>query len=351
MSRGLGKIWALQIEKQLCTVVLFGSLAISAAAAQSLGENVPAPQRPPALAEKADLPGGSACSAFGLEPNSEASSICSRASQAYSSDNWEEARQMAAELTQRYPRSGVGNFWLAHIEFKQGNNFSAVRKFEAAVDLNPDIELLHIDLGLCYLAIRQYRLFKQEMHWVIAQNPHIPLPYYYLGQYFLNNLDQPEKAVEYFQEALRTNPTDFRSRYHLGYIAEMKNELDRAMAEYKLALATATTQRATFSWPLQGLARVHMLKEDLPEALHYAQQAVSMEPKLASNRTTLGKLYIQTGEVSKGIEELKRTIELDPTDATCHYLLSRGYMKLKMPVEAEREQKLFLEMKAAYGDE
>jgi tetratricopeptide (TPR) repeat protein len=350
MSRGLAKLWALQIERQLCSVVLFGSLAISAAA-QSLGKNAPTPQRPPAPADKADLPGGSACSAFGLGPDSEAGSICSRASQACSSDKWEEARQLAAELTERYPKSGIGNFWLGHIEFKQGNNLSAVRKFEAAVDLNPDIELLHIDLGLCYLAIRQYGLFKQEMHWVIAHNRHIPLPYYYLGKYLLTNLDQPEKAVEYFQEALRMNPTDFKSRYHLGYIAEMRNELDRAMSEYQLAAATATSQRATFSWPLQGLARVHMLKEDLPEALHYAREAVSIEPKLASNRITLGKLYIQTGEVSKGIEELKTTIELDPTDATCHYLLSRGYMKLKMPVEAEREQKLFLEMKAAYGDE
>jgi len=336
-----------QVTRHLCGGMLLASLVLPSAAAQSLGGKAPIPQQtePP---ERVDLPAGSACSAFGLKNDSEAALICFRTSQASISGKWEEARQLAVELTRRYPASGIGNFWLGQIEFKKGNNISAVRQFEAAVDLNPEIELLHMDLGLCYLAIHQYKLFEQEMEWAIAHNPQIALPNYYLGQYYLYNLDQPEKAAEYFQQALRLNSGDFKSRYHLGYIFEAKNELDRGAPEYQLAMATVALQKAIFSWPLQGLARIYLLKEKFDEALRYAREAVSMEPKLASNRLTLGKLYIQMGETSKGIEEVKIAAELDPADATPHYLLSRAYMKLKMIVKAEEEQKLFLEIKAAY---
>jgi tetratricopeptide (TPR) repeat protein len=319
-------------------------------ATQSIG-GMGIPPRQATPAEKADLPGGATCAVFGLEDDPQAASICSEVSHASMSGQWEEARQLAAKLTKLFPKSGIGNFWLGQIDFKQGNNIAAVREFEAAVDLNPNVDLVHLDLGLCYLTIHQYKLFEQQMNWVVVRNPRISLPYYYLGRYYLNNLDQPEKASEYFQEALLLNPNDFKSRYHLGYTYEVKSQPDKAIAEYRLAAQTAALQKTAFSWPLQGMVRLYMLKENLPEALRYAQEAVTMEPKLADNHTTLGKLYLQMEEMPKGIEELKLAAGLDPTDSTPHYWLSRAYGRLRMKTEAEREQKLFLEIKAAYGNE
>jgi len=313
------------------------------------GMDVPPRQAPPA--EKADLPSGATCAVFGFEHDLQAASLCSEVSDVSSLGHWEEARQLAGKLRKLYPKSGIGYFWLGQIDFKQGNNISAVRQFEAAVDLNPSIDLLHLDLGLCYLTIHQYKLFEQQMNWVLAHNARVSLPYFYLGLYYLNNLDQLEKAGEYFHQALLLNPNDFKSRYHLGYVYELSRELDKAIEEYRLAAEAATLQKTTFSWPYQGLARLYLLKEGLPEALGFARKAVSIEPKLAGNHTTLGKLYLQMEEMSKGIEELKVAADLDPTDSTPHYWLSRAYSKLKMKPEAEREQKLFVELKATYGNE
>ena len=338
------------ITRYLCSAILFSGMTPMSSAAQSIG-GMGTPTRQATPLEKADLPGGATCAVFGLEDDPQDASICSEVSHASMSGQWEEARQLAAKLTKLYPKSGIGNFWLGQIDFKQGNNIAAVRQFETAVDLNPNVDLVHLDLGLCYLTIHQYKLFEQQMNWVVARNPRISLPYYYLGQYYLNNLDQPERAGEYFQQALLRNPNDFKSRYHLGYIYEVKSQADKAIKEYELAVETAALQKTAFSWPLQGMVRLYMLKESLPEALRYAREAVSMESKLAGNHTTLGKLYLQMEETSKGIEELKVAADLDPTDSAPHYWLSRAYVKLKLPAEAEREQKLFLEIRAAYGNE
>jgi tetratricopeptide (TPR) repeat protein len=333
-----------------CGVMLFAGLLLPSEAVQPVDGLVPQPLQIAPL-EKAELPGGSPCSIFKLDDDSLAFVACSEINHALGLGKSEEARRRAIELKERYPKNAVGNFWLGQVESKQGNSISAVRAFEAAVDLSPDLDLLHLDLGLCYLTILQYKLFQQEMEWVIRHNPHIPLPYYYLGLHYLNNLSQTEKASEYFGQALLLNPNDFRSQYYLGYICELKSQPDNAKVQYQLASATAVLQKAVFSWPLEGLARLLLLEENLPEAIRFAEEAASVEPKLARNRLTLGKLYLQAGETSKGIDELKIAATLDPTDSTPHYWLSRAYAKLKMQAEAEREQKLFLEIKSSYRSE
>lgn len=338
------------IRSYLSGAILFSGLTPMNGATQSI-EDIDTPRRQALPTENADLPSEATCPAFGLENDPQAVSICSDVSHASMSGQWEEARQLAGKLTKLYPKNGIGNFWLGQVDFKQGKNIAAVRQFEAAVDLSPNVDLVQLDLGLCYLTIHQYKLFEQRMSWVVARKPRIPLPYYYLGQYYLNKLDRPEKASEYFQQALRLNPNDFKSRYYLGYIYEAMSQPDAATKEYLLAVEAAASKRTAFTWPLQGLVRLYMLKGNLPEALRYAQEAVSMEPKLAGNHMTLGKLYLQMEETSKGIEELKVAANLDPTDSTPHYWLARAYVKLRMKTEAEQEQKLFLEIRATYGNE
>ena len=60
----------------------------------------------------------------------------------------------------------------------------------------------------------------------------------------------------------------------------MKNEPERAISEYQLAAATVVLQKAVYGLPLQGLARLYLLREKHLQALHYAREASGMEPNL-----------------------------------------------------------------------
>jgi len=292
-----------------------------------------------------------ACSAFGLGYSAEAASTCQNIPASLTAASLDSARQLAEKLVTQLPENGVGHYWLGILELKQEKFISALRYFQESVDRSPGVPLAHLILRICYAIIRQFELFKAEMLWLTQHAPDESLAYFYLGQYYSKDLDQVDKGVEYFRQALQRNPNDIRSRYHLGYAMELKGELEKAREEYEAAVAAGAAQRAAYSQPLQGLARLYLPQGNEERALEYAQKAIQSEPNLASNHLLLGKLYIQTGDVKNGVSALKKAADLDSADASPYYLLFRTYLKLKMVAEAKQAQARFEELKKAYGEE
>jgi tetratricopeptide (TPR) repeat protein len=327
------------------------SFLVAASAADQPASSIDQPVPISVPTENDELHPGSACLSFGLTNDREAIAICNRLDQAASADRWEDVRDLAHQLLERHPKNGVGYFWLGQASQKLGKYIAGVRHFRAAVDLSPEVSLAHLVLGLSYATIQQNKLFEDEMQWIIAHSPQEPSPYYYLGRYYSSDLKQPDKGIELFQQALLRNPNDYKSRYHLGHVFELKGEWAKAKVEYEVAATSVISQKSTYSWPWQGLARFHSQQENLSEAIRIGKEAVSMEPKQASSRLLLGKLYVQAGELRKGVEELKAATELDLTNATAHYWLSRAYSRMKMPAEAQRQQEIFAQLKAVYPDD
>jgi tetratricopeptide (TPR) repeat protein len=291
------------------------------------------------------------CSAFGLDSSPEASSICGDILVKLTGGKVDEARQLAERLVAQLSENGVGHYWLGVFQLKEEKFISALRHLQASVDKSPDVPLAHLILGISYAIIRQFELFKAEMLWLTQHAPNESLPYFYLGQYYSKDLDQVDKGMVYFRQALQRNPNDVRSRYFLGYAMELKGELEKAREEYEMAVAAAAAQRAAYSLPLQGLARFYLQEGNEEQAVEYTQKAIQSEPNLASNHSLLGKLYIQTGDLKNGVSALKRATDLDSADSTPYYLLFRTYLKLKMPAEAIWAKARFEELKKAYGEE
>src|SRR5262249_21761113 len=158
---------------------------------------------------------------------------------------------------------------------------------------SPNIPMAHLILGIGYAIIRQFELFKQEMVWLTEHAPNESLAYFYLGQYYSKDLDQVDKGMEYFRQALQRNPNDIRSRYFLGYAFELKGDWEKARDEFQRAAAAVAAQGAAYSLPLQGLARIFVEEGNEDKAIEYVQKAIQLEPTLASNQVLLGKLYIK----------------------------------------------------------
>jgi predicted Zn-dependent protease len=297
----------------------------------------------------ADLPTGSSCDAFVL--NAQSVPICNQIRGAIDSGRLDDARRLASELLRLEANRGVGDFWLAHVELKEAKYFSAVRRFENAVDRNPDAPIVHLHLGLTYLIIQQYKLFRDEMQFIIRSRPEQALPYYYLGRFYSKDLDDPDFRISFFQKALERDRNHYPSRYHLGYLFELKGDLERAKSEYEYAAAAAESQNVLYALPWQGLARVYLRQDLLSDALRCATRAAVMNPKLAGSRQVLGKAYLQIGEAAKAVGELRAAAELDPKDASTQYLLFKAYSKTGNSTEAQQAQQMFLRLRAAYGSE
>ena len=216
-------------------------------------------------------PSDQVCAAFEVKPDS--SRNCQSLAQLAMAGRWQEARPLAEKLALELPSNGIGPYWLGLIELHAGNTLSAFRRFDKALKLSPDVFWVHLNLGLCYALLRQYVLFEKEMQWVINKHPSQPLPYYYLGRHYSKTREDTDKGLALLQRAVSLNPADFRARYHLGYLLELKDRHEEAKAAYQQASEGAAAHRSSYSWPLQGLARLYLQEANLAEALRYARMA------------------------------------------------------------------------------
>jgi len=334
----------LSLQSLLLVVLLLSLTNTSAQAQEANGESS---HRPGFQVAGETIPVG--CAVFGVAGRGSAAEECNRIAQAFSAGNLEKARQHANLFRTQYPAHGAGFYWLGQIDFKQGRYVSALRNFEASVDRSPAVAAAHVALGLSYASIHQYRLFEKEMLWVMDHAPADPLPYYNLGRYYFLQLDQAERGADYLQKALDRNPEDYRSSYYLGYYHEVTGNQETAKALYAKASTVVRTQKAAFGAPLEGMSRLVLLEDRLPEAIHFAQEAVSTEPGSARARLLLGKLWVQSGNFEQGIMELQKAIEWDPTETAPYYQLSRAYSKIGKRAEAEAAQALFLKIRSVYS--
>ena len=226
-----------------------------------------------------------------------------------------------------------------------------MRLFQAAVDRSPGVVVAHLDLGLAFFALRQYKLFEEEMLWVIANKPDEAQPHYYLGLFYSANPERLDQAAKCFEQAVDRNANDFQSQYQLGKLQQAEGDLLGARARFEIADAKASLQGVAFGQALEGLAEISLRFGDLGAGLRQAQLAVTRDPKSASGRLLLGKLLVQRNETKSGIQELKTSVILNPTSAASHYWLYRAYQQMKLSDAAKLELELFTRIKATYGDD
>ena len=77
------------------------------------------------------------------------------------------------------------SFLYYHLGFLE----KAVNELEKAVKLSPDSELFRMELGVAYFAKNNLDNAKEQFMAVIARNPGLANPYYYLGEIFYRNKD------------------------------------------------------------------------------------------------------------------------------------------------------------------
>jgi len=74
-----------------------------------------------------------------------------------------------------------------------------------------------------------------------------------------------------------------------------------------------------------------------PKALEYADKAYALAPSHAAINGTYGWLLVQKGESARGIELLRRAVELDPNDVTKRLRLAQGLVKAGDKSGAKKE--------------
>jgi tetratricopeptide (TPR) repeat protein len=131
----------------------------------------------------------------------------------------------------------------------------------------------------------------------------------------------PEIFWTYITEAFPYPESDPIVYYNLGNVYAKRNDLDRAITEYKKSLSLNPGYERAHN----NLGTVYMLKGDLEKAISEQEKALSIDPGYEKAHNNLGTAYIKLGELDKSIAEYKKTIVINPDNAEAHNNLSVAY--------------------------
>ena len=124
------------------------------------------------------------------------------------------------------------------------------------------------------------------------------------------------------QRWIRDHPRDVPVRSFLAEIAMRRNDNKSAVQQLRNALEFEPENVVV----VNNLAWVLGEMGD-PKALEYAEKAYALAPNVANINNTYGWLLVQKGDTARGIELLRRAVELAPNDAFKRLRLAQGLVK------------------------
>ncbi len=143
-------------------------------------------------------------------------------------------------------------------------------------------------------------------------------------------LAQYEKAQDDFEKAQQLDPRESLGAAAQGLAAVQANDPEQALTTVNRKLAIHPND------PVLLYLRADVLSQKGAEpgtaefqlAMQSVRKAIALNPKLASARVTMAKLYMQTEQYAAAAEQCRKALASDPKDQTALYRLIQALRKL-----------------------
>jgi anaphase-promoting complex subunit 3 len=142
-----------------------------------------------------------------------------------------------------------------------------------------------------------------------------------------------ETSLIFFKRSLQLNP-DFTYTHTLsGYEYMSIEDFDKAMACFRQALRT--DERHYNAW--YGLGAIYHRQEKFDLAEYHFERAVSIHPSSSVLRCNLGMSQFANGKAYQALETLSEAFRLDPRNPQARFQRATIYSALHRPEEALAE--------------
>jgi len=179
------------------------------------------------------------------------------------------------------------------------------------------------------------------------ENPKLAQARFFAGQGFVLTGDYV-RAVAEFRAAAGLDPNMSKAHYSAGQTLIRANRLDEAEKEFRLELQlNPSDESAKYHLAYTLLER----NTGMDEALNLLREAIAGRYDYADARYQLGKALIGKGDIAGATEQLETAATIDPKKDYIHYQLSIAYRRNSRVEDADRELKLYRELKAANRSE
>ena len=155
-----------------------------------------------------------------------------------------------------------------------------------------------------------------------------------------------EKALPYFEEAVKKDTSYAQAYFQLGYCNSQLGSPNEAVEAYKQAIRI----KPDFAGAHNNLGVAYGELGRYDEAIEAYKQAIRIDPDDAEAHYNLGVVYDKLGRHSEAIECYKQAIRIKPDYAKAHYNLGVAYGKLGRWNEAVEAFKQAIRLKPDFAE-
>ena len=247
-----------------------------------------------------------------LSPNSAAAKI-NLAKVSVVEKNYAEARRLFDEALNADPKNFDALSGLVSMLDAKGEYAEAHRRIDnALVNAAPEVvAAINYLKAEIYTSEGNTAAAETELQKVLELDADY-LPAYTAYAAMLMRRDQPEAAAAQYQKVIERQPS--AAVYTLlGILEESRDNLDAAEKSYRKALEiepNSSIAANNLAWLIAEFDR-----GNLDEALRLSQAAVNRQQTAANFYDTLGWVYFKKGLFTPAVEQLKKAVVLDETEA------------------------------------
>jgi tetratricopeptide (TPR) repeat protein/DNA-binding winged helix-turn-helix (wHTH) protein len=177
-----------------------------------------------------------------------------------------------------------------------------------ALQLNPNLDVVHTALGELYLATGRHDRAEAAFLAALELDPNSVSSLTGLGAVYTLQR-KPSQAEERLRQAIGLHPGDWSAYNSLGYFLYRSGRYAEAAREYEYVVAL--DRNNTMGWANLGAA--YMLAGELESALETYRRALEIEP-WQSAYANMGLMYYYLGRPQEAIEAQRRSVDLAPND-------------------------------------
>jgi tetratricopeptide (TPR) repeat protein len=229
--------------------------------------------------------------------------------------------------------------------YRQNQLDAAVKSYQLAIALQPDMAKAHGNLGLVYSRQGNSAAAISSYTRATELEPNNIDIHYNLGVILLQQKALNE-AEQHFCTVLNLAPEHTNALINLGNILIGQNKLDEAIAVYRKLVELHPTQE-DFRYNLANL----MFKQgNLDEASSYLRSILLINPNHAGCYFSLANILVEQNKLDEAIVNYRNVLQLDPNHPLTHFKLGNALAKQDKSLEAMASYQNAIQLHPNYAD-
>ena len=167
---------------------------------------------------------------------------------------------------------------------------------------------------------------------------------YYRGNFYLNGLGDPNKAIDEFEKVLAQDPNFTLARYDLAAAYNNLGMEDEAIRQYEKTIKL----QPNFPEALSNLGGYYFRSGKIERAKNLFEKAIKAYPNFIQALSNLGAVLNKLGQPEEAIPHLKKTLALSPEFAIAYFNLGNSQFVMNRFVEAQKSYERSIEMGLDY---